>query len=305
MKNLELIVVDDGSTDGAVQKLTGSSCGADPRIKIIRQQNRGAAAARNTGLSHASGRWINFIDADDLLHPEKLRHQLDYLKTNPQLMIVSGAWCRFYHEPPAIPQVCADELWRVHTPESWLTAALEHNLMMQPAAWLVKSDLIEKAGPWDETLTLNDDGEYFARILLATDNVGFCAKALSYYRSGIANSLSGGRSPAHFASALSALSSISDQLDAVTDQRTTQQALAKAWTRLAVESYPYAPKVSVRSEAKARHYGEFNPTIGGRWLRRLSRPLGWRTARRLQTAVYALGYRQYGIRRAKKRVFDV
>lgn len=305
MTDLEIILVDDGSTDGSVQKMAQSADYDDHRIRIFSQKNQGAAATRNLGLSHARGQWINFLDADDLLHPEKLQHQLNELEDSPGLMMIGGAWSRFYDTPPKVPQVRADALWQEHSPQSWLATALEHNLMMQPAAWLVSACLTKKAGPWNDALTLNDDGEYFARMMLATDRVGFCAKALSFYRSGITSSLSAGSSPEHFDSAFTAMSLISQNLLAVSSETSVHHALACAWSRLAVESYPNAPEVSERCEENAKQYGEFTPNVGGRWLTRLSRPLGWRAARRLQSTVYALGYRHYGLKRAKKKVIDV
>lgn len=69
----ELLVVDDGSTDGAAgARAALSAAGGDPRARVISQANRGLAGARNTGLRHARGRWVNFLDADDWLLPTAL-----------------------------------------------------------------------------------------------------------------------------------------------------------------------------------------------------------------------------------------
>ncbi len=297
--DLEVLLVDDGSSDGSVDELPRS----DSRLKVLRQENRGAAAARNRGLSEARGRWISFVDADDLLHRDKLRHQLAYLAENPRLELTSGSWCRFVDQPPAVPQVIADNLWRPQPPVPWQINALSQNLMMQPAAWLASRALVERVGPWNPALSLNDDGEYFARLMLATEQVGFCARALSFYRSGSDQSLSAGRSAAHFKSAVTALELIGRHLLAVEDSDAVRSALAAGWSRLAVECYPYAPDLSLSCEVSARDHGQFQPAVGGgRWVRRLAGPLGWRLARRLQATVYDLGYRQLGQRRAARKV---
>lgn len=81
--NFEVLIVDDGSPDRSVE-----ICEAkfdDPRIRIIRQKNRGLAGARNTGIRHANGEYLAFLDSDDLWHPEKLAKHIDHLNHSPQV----------------------------------------------------------------------------------------------------------------------------------------------------------------------------------------------------------------------------
>ena len=70
LKNLELIVVDDGSTDNSFERLTGIT---DSRLRVHRQQNTGVGAARSFGMSLAGARWIALLDADDMWLPNHLR----------------------------------------------------------------------------------------------------------------------------------------------------------------------------------------------------------------------------------------
>ena len=81
-KDFELLVIDDGSPDRS-----GEICQQfkDPRIKIIRQPNRGVAAARNTGIRQAQGEYIALLDADDLWLPEKLAKHVEHLETSPEI----------------------------------------------------------------------------------------------------------------------------------------------------------------------------------------------------------------------------
>ena len=71
--NLQIVAVDDGSTDATWSILQGST---DRRIKAIRQSNQGASQARNAGMKHAEGEYIQFLDADDVMHAEKIEMQV-------------------------------------------------------------------------------------------------------------------------------------------------------------------------------------------------------------------------------------
>lgn len=80
--NFELLIIDDGSPDRSVEICQQFT---DPRIKIIRQTNRGVAAARNTGIRQARGEFIAFLDADDLWLPEKLEQHVEHLENSPDV----------------------------------------------------------------------------------------------------------------------------------------------------------------------------------------------------------------------------
>ncbi|GAA0283696.1 hypothetical protein GCM10009127_26400 [Alteraurantiacibacter aestuarii] len=81
---LELIVVDDGGQDGSMDIVRSFD---DPRIRIIRQKNRGLAGARNTGIAHATGTYIALLDSDDRWAPEKLMLHAIHLRSNPDVAV--------------------------------------------------------------------------------------------------------------------------------------------------------------------------------------------------------------------------
>ena len=83
-ENLEIIIVDDGSTDTS-GKIAAESAISDPRIRVITQTNAGVASARNTGLHQSSGEYVAFLDADDIWHPTKIARQMDVLRTSTNL----------------------------------------------------------------------------------------------------------------------------------------------------------------------------------------------------------------------------
>ena len=113
----EIVVVDDGSTDSTPE--IARSYG--DKIRYIRQENQGSAAARNTAIRAATGEWIAFLDSDDVMLPEKLQQQAAVLEANPHLDVVYSAFTYLYpdgstREMPVFP---ASELWpaiRYRTP---------------------------------------------------------------------------------------------------------------------------------------------------------------------------------------------
>lgn len=183
----EIIVVDDGSSDTTFDVANKFQ---SKTLKVIRQENMGASAARNKALSIAQGDYIQWLDADDLLAPDKISQQLkNGGDGKSSLRLLSSTFGYFFyriHKAKFVPT----NLWQDLTPVEWLVIRFTDRVWIHPAAWLVTRRLTEKVGPWDERLSLNDDGEYFARVVAACDDVKFVYEAKSYYRQVNMNSLS-------------------------------------------------------------------------------------------------------------------
>ena len=183
----EIIVVDDGSTDQtlAVAQKFESDC-----VKVFTQKNQGAAAARNKAFSLSQGDYIQWLDADDLLAPDKIASQMALFKASPnKSVLLSGSWGQFLYRHNRT-KFCPSALWCDLPPVEWLVRKMGQNLYMQTGSWLVSRELTEAAGPWDTTLLGDDDGEYFCRVLLASTGVRFVPEAKVYYRASGSSSLS-------------------------------------------------------------------------------------------------------------------
>ena len=186
-RNKEIIVVDDGSRD---QTRAIAETFEKDGVRVLTQANQGAAAARNKALSLSRGDYIQWLDADDLLSPNKVAAQVEALDRYPRgRTVMSASWGRFFYRP-SHAEFTPTPLWCDLSPVEWLTRKMEHNVYMQTATWLVPRRVTEAAGPWDTRLLGDDDGEYFARVLLASNQVCFVPEAKVFYRAAGTNSLS-------------------------------------------------------------------------------------------------------------------
>lgn len=280
----EIIVVDDGSTDATAEIISSIAQNESGRIQFIRQSNAGASAARNHALRMARGEYLQFLDADDLLSPRKIELQLARLSSASKGAVATCRWGRFTTDPAAALFLDA-QVFHDFTPIDWSILHASKACMMHPAAWLVPRRVAENAGTWNENLSLNDDGEYFCRVVIASTGIAFTpsAEASTYYRSNIAGSLSSRRSKTACLSLHRTGLLLSEHLLRYQNTPQTRQAIADHWQHLAYELYPDAPALSRDAEQHARSFGGSakTPPLGPKTAS-VARLFGWRFAFRLR-----------------------
>ena len=140
-RRLEIVFVDDGSTDGTAAIATA---GPGP-IRYTHQENQGLPAARNTGVGLARGDFITFLDADDWWAADKTERQVALLESNPEVDIVLG-----------------------HTRRTWMTddahaVETEPELALSLCAGLIRRSVFDRVGTFDQTLRHCDDWDWFMR----------------------------------------------------------------------------------------------------------------------------------------------
>ena len=175
----EIIIVDDGSRD---QTLAVAQQFASGNVLVVTQRNQGASAARNKAFEICQGDYIQWLDADDLLSRDKIANQMAAADScQDKRTLLSSAWAYFMYRPSRARFV-PTSLWCDLSPVEWLLRKMGQNLHMQTATWLVSRELTYAAGPWDPRLSLDDDGEYFCRVVLSSNAIRFVPDAKVFYR---------------------------------------------------------------------------------------------------------------------------
>jgi len=173
MGDLEVIVVDDGSSDDTGARVEAI---ADPRLRLVRQENGGAAAARNAGIRQARGEWVAFLDADDVWLPHKLEVQLAVLEANPGVSAVqSGA---YFVDDRLRPL----EVRRCFQPDdSLLTFLRFQNLPNAASTWVIQRGALERFGMFDASLAILEDWDISIKAARHCDPISI-EEPLSLYR---------------------------------------------------------------------------------------------------------------------------
>ena len=153
-RDFELIIVDDGSTDNTPDIL--NSYRSD--IMVFRQENQGVSTARNRGLAEASGRFIAFLDSDDLWLPQKLFRQVEFFNKNPDAQIcqTEETWIR--------KGVRVNPKKRHKKPWGMIFESSLALCLVSPSAVMIRRSLFEEVGGFDETLPACEDYDLWLRI---------------------------------------------------------------------------------------------------------------------------------------------
>ena len=265
----EIIILNDGSTDrtlSVVQKFAPNA------VSVVSQENQGVCAARNKAYELCQGDYIQWLDADDLLSADKIAKQMEAAEqSQSKRTLLSCGWGYFIFRANKARFV-PTSLWCDLSPMEWLLRQWEKNLHMNPATWLVSRELTDAAGRWDTRLLGGgtDDGEYFSRVILASDGIRFVPDARVFYRIAGSGSLSYiGRSSKKMESLFLAMELETSHIRSVDDSERTRAACVNYLQTWLPTFYPERPDI-------VKHLEQLASSLGGQLeAPRLSWKYGW------------------------------
>lgn len=148
-RNLEIIVIDDGSTD-ATAAIAETAAGVDKRVRVLRQENAGVAAARNRGIAEARGDYVAPLDADDVWHPQNVALQIAALNAAGPETAVSYAWYLSIDEHGKFRSLGPRN--RIRGKKEALFALMDGNFIGNASSTVIRRGAVETVGGYDPTL---------------------------------------------------------------------------------------------------------------------------------------------------------
>lgn len=168
--NFEVVIVDDGSSDGTVSMIERFA-GQHTCIRPFYRKNHGLPASRNFSFKQAEGEWIAIIDQDDLCYPNRLSRQLEVAHDYPSAGLV---FCNTHHINEH-DEIIGDQLSKFSLPDSFIPKGDAANLLLSKGcfidseSWFIKREVVERVGALDESLRYACDYEYFIRVGFEAD----------------------------------------------------------------------------------------------------------------------------------------
>jgi glycosyltransferase involved in cell wall biosynthesis len=275
----EVIVVNDRSTDNSAQILADYS----PKIVVLNAKGKGASAARNQAFLHSKGDYIIFFDADDLISPGYLSSQVTEI-VNYKNSVVIAKWGRFYggvenfkEDPNLIKSSLSFHDWILGY---WMF----NNHMTPPGRVILPRHIVNSAGLWDESLSLNDDFDFFARIFNVASKIVYNDSACFYYRSGVGGISSRVKGYEYQQSNFRSIDKATRlALERYVSDEKINRACANVWQLFVYENYPENSELRKEAIKKIDELGGADfPFPSGGLSAKAVRLMGWKLFKRIK-----------------------
>lgn len=283
--SLEVILVDDGSTDDSYEVAKQYE---RKQVQVLQQLNAGAAVARNTGLAIAQGQYIQFLDAGDVLDERKIEAQVHALKGHPDKVAVCN-YKQFTTDEELKNGIFPDQSGFIYSsddPQDFLIGLWGGKGKMnfiQTNCWLVPKQIVDKAGNWRAYRCPDDDGEFFARVILASEGIVYVPGVYNYYHIATdgANQLSRSKNKKYLQNVLLNIDLKHQYLVKAGHHPYIKKAIASQYLRFATDMFPEQKILSVIAYKRYKALNEKVklPVLGGRVIELIKQLFGWRMAR--------------------------
>jgi glycosyltransferase involved in cell wall biosynthesis len=254
---IEIIVIDDGSTDQTgelISRWAQRHERPDMRVSYLYQENRGPSAARNRGIREATGKYVQFLDSDDLLIPERFSILEKRMEASDADLALTGFEGFDYHSGEVLERIAGP------AGDTPINLAVKATVWGNTLRAVFRRSLLDKIGPWREDLCCAEDREYVDRAIAGADRIEVVTEISARARRNGPDRVSdrletyAGRSSllsteAALASATLARADVSDAARRAFVSRLYHQAIlaaAHGWTDLSEESARLAAEVEVR-----------------------------------------------------------
>ena len=258
--NIEIILVDDGSIDSSLKILREFEKNYK-HIRVYSQKNSGASVARNSAFEKSTGMYIQYFDADDIMHKDKILFQIEALKHHSfnSKVVATGKWTKFYQdiETSVMQEQNIDKSYEdilLYFKESW-----ENREYVIGQSWLIHRNLHVNVGQWKKELTLDDDGDFFARVAYGSKEIVFVKDSIVYWRQDNPESISKDPSSSAMQSRLDVFDVYLNIVEENANYKGLKEALAIKYSDHLLHTYFKYPDIASEVINRIRRLGFLKP----------------------------------------------
>jgi len=290
-KNIEIIIIDDGSTENTCKVINRFL--RDNRVKAFSQRRSGLSSTRNSLISHATGKFIQLLDADDMLGRDKIKSQVEILQNNCNSIAVSET-IHFNDGTNHLLDGVREgfDIAITQNPFEFLIRLWGGNdgifHMVHPASWLIPKKIIDDIGLWNLKLRKDIDGEFLARVVLNSRRIHALPHVSMYYRKYPNNrkkaNITSDNSYEAYQSVYLSIKLKMEHLRKYTNDKRISRCVGIMLMNLAISSYPSHKDISQLCIRDIVDLGVSIrcPIMGGTPIEVIKKTFGWKLAKRLQ-----------------------
>ncbi len=259
-KNIEVIIVDDGSTDNSLS-IAKKYEKEYHNIKVYTQNNIGASAARNRAYTISKGDYIQYFDADDIMDKNKIYFQIEEMekyKFSPEISCI-GKWYKFFNKISNKKDQQLSTYRTYDDPLKYLSECWRKSQCMIGTAWLIPREIHEKVGKWEESLSVHDDYLFFAKCEKKKKKIVFADKSIVYWRQDNKKSLSKNYSYEGMKSHLMVCQKLQELVKNKYHLYDTRESLAIEYSKFIYRAYPKYRELIEIAEQSLKDLGYEKP----------------------------------------------